>query len=310
MLPIFRRDCNPRFCVVTPVMLRSELVKIATNAWTQRLLDGRLSHSALEDLVDGGVLADKPVKDIHPRATGGKGQWGSMRMPQKYTTHTTPLQSPGMALPFREHRTNKALWDLENWRKVMHGLKPESVGVSVIPGGYQDASFTANRQMPGGRINIPKRHWSDFPGVRRNTIAHELGHAQDYVTGAYARGFYDLKDRLLFHKLEKRAPGILLNQSFTAPPTMFLDEALAQSRGYHAVHPRRSESAMLNNVLSHLRNNYSAHAPYTGNQTLGKARTWMHGAPLEAQTKLIEPLRGTVGGGLSRALKLLSKLRR
>ncbi len=283
----------------------ADMCKVATNVWTRRLRGGDISEGALARLVDANLVKDhvryqlddayNPVNTDFRNTS--KEFIGKARNPYIPTPPTIPLQSPGMALDQRAVKTREAIEELQRVRTQAYA----SPDMHPISGGMADSTFTRLRNRPP-MISMPPMHWSDFPGIHRSTLSHEMAHFRDTQSGPRARGHYDLKDRHLFHRLEKRAPGILMR--YPRPETA-LSEAWAENRSQRVLNPRLSTARNDGRVLSHLRNNYGASAPYT--RGLDKLMPAIHGIPLTMQSRMIEPARE---GTKQMLAKLLSRIRR
>lgn len=261
------------------------LLKQATNAWQQKLQEGKLGPYSRTQLRSAGLL-------------GGRTDETFKRLPQRYNENVIPFQSPAIPSRMRKAKSIEASQHLAKWNAHPSAAyaKQNPLSYNLTTEGIMQSMYEPTEH----KITVPPNRFLDFPGVRRKTLAHELGHAIDFQRGTRANGSYTLDDRLMVHKLEKRAPGIIMGFQSNSPATM-IDEVNAEKFAINAVKPGIKEENALTRILSHLRNNYSGNAPYRN--ALEPLLTKAHGLPFATQVRVSEPIQRT-------ALKLLSKFRK
>lgn len=279
---------------------RSQFIKSAANSW-ERHADG-LSARAKSRLL---------ARDIAEESSDGRLLRSKLNAPDN--RFIVPFQAPGLSLPQRKQFT-RDMADVSGRinRDFRLGELSTPEGQKVTPRylinpyrGIADSKLSGFGMDVN--MHLPPKRKGDVPGVWTHTLRHELGHLKDYQTGYSSRnGVPNLDDRLKFHQIEKRAPGILTNALHE--PTQLFKEVMAESyaqnlRSYDRKVPLTKEQRLAG-VIAHLQNNYKAGGRYKGpvHNIVNRVR---HGAPLFAQINLVEPFRN-----IPSAVRSLLSLRR
>lgn len=228
--------------------------KEATNRWTKeypklsRQSRKKLWYADLHDYRSYN-RADEPSRSL----------LGKTRYSYQSPSWSPPLQISGVPLEERTRLTQVANRDLMDFEpsKNPNTLHKKTPSVATGPMYHMDTNTVVTPHEKALSVLSKDR-------LRR----HEMGHVESVLKGAWNRGHYGLGDRLLAHRLDKKAPGLLLkNRNMTAG--MMLEEATAEAHaarqklqgGMRAASPLAPGSIgdkQLKDVVKHLKVNYRA----------------------------------------------------
>lgn len=295
------------------------MVKASANAWTQRYLDGQLSPEALRRLVP--VSGDQLTP--RERYIGSTDRIGRLSAQKTVGTkrikygpdpiNVFPFQSPGQALGTRIGRSAEAQDWLEdnsqreinsrNALQARNGWEPEVVEKSNRVGASHFNPRTREISVP---LNNEALSVMDLRKFRN----HEAGHYNSSVVGAGKRVYYDLQDRLLVHRMEKRAPGVVmgpLREGTDHPRGLLIEEATAEAhaskanqRGWrvpltdkYILHGKPG-SIQADDALNQLRINYGRNI-YRPLDLLGRVRDTIKTMPVATQVLALDPINARGG---------------
>lgn len=205
-----------------------------------------------------------------------------------------PYQSPDISLGARKRVTENTVRDAQELKRVFGPTSSNLVKNTKLEENAGRRMLESSVDLTGDEaiIRMPKKHWSDFPGLWKHTQRHELGHVSDYERGLFSRGGVpNLQDRLRVYKLEKRAPGIIMNYG---DPGLALGEAYAEdiAQRLRRGNTPASTNTRYGGIIAHLQNNYGSRARLAKGEVHDLLNRTRHGAPLYTQTRIIEPIRG------------------
>lgn len=187
-------------------MEKSAFIKQAANAYTQRLNDKTLSYKDFRRLYDHDVIKNPSYVDT-PQRTPVTMRNG------KVDFSVIPFQSPGIPLKSRSIDSKNTIAFARDKRNAALAYRkeagiPSTPEIHIAPGRVVGAGYYPFKN----KLILPSQHSIGLPGNSLEDVTgHEGQHVRLFDEGPQARGYYDVKDRLLFHKLEKRAPGILMD---------------------------------------------------------------------------------------------------